>query len=81
MRYVGGIDELGAPIEVKDPLAPRLKILSDGADTPEAKVAALLSVREVFSEELASALAAPVSTAYAALVKTGARAAAKDVLK
>jgi fructuronate reductase len=42
MRYVGGTDEAGRPIEVKDPLAARLRALSDGAPTPAAKVAALL---------------------------------------
>ncbi|WP_097069576.1 mannitol dehydrogenase family protein [Rhodobacter maris] len=80
MRYVGGVDEKGAPIEVKDPLAARLKALSDSAESPEGKVAALLSLREVFSEEMAAALLAPVSAAYARLLAVGARKAVEEIL-
>jgi len=79
MRYVGGIDERGQPIEVKDPLAERLRGLSDSADTPEAKVAALLSVREIFSAGMAAQLAAPVSSSYELLCRIGARRAAEAV--
>ena len=75
MRYVGGIDEKGQPIDVKDPLAQRLRELSDRADTPAEKVAALLSVREIFSPQLAAELAAPVSRAYEHLGELGARKA------
>jgi fructuronate reductase len=64
MRYVGGTDEAGRPIEVKDPLAARLRALSDGAPTPAAKVAALLGVREVFGAE-ASAAAIAIAAASA----------------
>ena len=75
MRYVGGVDEDGSLIEVKDPLADRLKGLSDGADTPEAKVAALLSVEEVFPATLASTenFRQALTEAYAGLVAHGAR--------
>ena len=60
MRYVGGIDESGQPIEVKDPLADRLRALS---------------VREVFPPQLATDLAGPVGEAYERLCTLGARAA------
>ncbi|MGJ8571170.1 MAG: hypothetical protein ACSHXI_10790 [Hoeflea sp.] len=63
MRYVGGVDEKGQSIEVKDPLAQRLREPSDAAGTPEQKVAALLAVREVFSAGLATNLSAPVTEA------------------
>jgi fructuronate reductase len=75
MRYVGGTDEAGRPIEVKDPLAARLRALSDGAPTPAAKVAALLGVREVFGAEAAAALAPELTRAYEGLMRDGARAA------
>jgi fructuronate reductase len=75
MRYVGGIDEAGQPIEVKDPLAARLRALSDGAATPAGKVAALLGVREVFGPEAAAALAPDLVRAYETLLRDGARAA------
>ena len=54
MRYAGGIDEKGAPIDVRDPLAARLRALSDGAADPAGKAAALLGVREVFPAELSA---------------------------
>lgn len=79
MRYVGGVDEQGAAIEVNDPLAARLRALSDGAPSPAAKVAALLSLREVFPADLAVALQAPVAAAYARLMALGARGAVMEV--
>ncbi|WP_394688134.1 mannitol dehydrogenase family protein [Hoeflea sp.] len=78
MRYVGGIDEKGEPIEVKDPLAERLRGLSDQAGTPEETVAALLGVREVFSAQMAAALSAPITKAYAMLCEDGARASVRE---
>lgn len=79
MRYVGGIDESGRPIEVKDPLAAQLRELSDGAETAEGKVAALLSVRDIFSAGLAAKLAAPVSRAYHLMSVHGARKAVEEI--
>jgi fructuronate reductase len=78
MRYVGGTDETGGAIDVKDPLADRLKALSDGAQDPAGKVAALLGVREAFTEEIA-AMQGELAAAYAALVDKGARAVAGTV--
>jgi len=75
MRYVGGIDEAGRPIEVKDPLAARLRAVSDSAATPAGKVAALLGVTEVFPTALAPRLRAPVTQAAELLWAQGARAA------
>ncbi len=80
MRYVGGIDETGAPIEVKDPLAARLRALVDAAPDAAGKVRALLSVREIFPEALAAQLAAPVMAAYGRLVAGGSRAAVAEVV-
>ncbi|WP_237154062.1 mannitol dehydrogenase family protein [Oryzibacter oryziterrae] len=76
MRYVGGIDERGRPIEVKDPLAAQLRALSDGAQTPADRVDALLSVRAVFPEELAATIRPGITGAYELLLRLGARAAA-----
>lgn len=79
MRYVGGIDEKGEPIEVKDPLAERLRALSGQAGTPEEKVAALLGVREVFSGQMAEAMPVPLTRAYARLCDIGARACVGEI--
>lgn len=79
MVYVGGRDETGREIDVRDPLAARLRALSDGAADPAGKVAALLAVREVFPADLA-AMAAPLAAAYAGLAARGARASVADVV-
>ncbi|PWW01683.1 fructuronate reductase [Hoeflea marina] len=79
MRYVGGIDEKGQPIEVKDPMSARLRALSDSAEG-SAKVAALLGLREIFPAALADQLAAPLTAAYEKLTRLGAQAAVMDLL-
>jgi fructuronate reductase len=83
MRYVGGTDEKGDPIDVRDPLADRLRALSYAAPTPEARVTALLGVREVFPAGLAtnSTFRRTLEAAHAALVASGARTAAAEVTR
>jgi fructuronate reductase len=81
MRYVGGLDQNGAVIDVRDPLAEQLERLSRDAGSSEEKVAALLSVREIFSAQIAERIAAPVTAAYEMLVAKGAKGAVQEVLK
>lgn len=53
MRYVAGIDERGREIDVRDPLAARLRSISSTAgDMPEQVVDGLLRVTEVFGDDL-----------------------------
>jgi len=53
MRYVTGVDEKGAPIEVKDPLAARLREIADAAGNDADTLAhGLLGVGEVFGTDL-----------------------------
>jgi fructuronate reductase len=75
MRYVGGVDDAGAAIDVRDPMADHLKALSDAADTPAAKVQALLSVTEIFPATLHknADFFAGVIAAFEGLVAQGAR--------
>ena len=75
IRYVGGVDEAGQRIDVRDPLAGRLKALFDDAGGQDDKVAALLSVDEVFTPRLAASgvFREAVANAYAGLVSDGAR--------
>lgn len=80
MRYVGGTDERGEPIDVKDPLAGRLRGLSDAAGTPDEKVAALLGVREIFEAGRAAQMAEPVRRSYELLCRVGARRAVEEIL-
>lgn len=76
MRFVGGVDEAGGAIDVRDPLAARLRALSDRSKDPAGKVAGLLCVGEVFSAEMAgdAAFVADLTAAYEALATDGARA-------
>lgn len=77
MRYVGGIDEQGAPIDVRDPFAERLKHISDEADD---KVEALLQVEEVFGTDLPKdrRFTEAVAMAYDRLVQAGARLVVRE---
>ncbi|MFL5188659.1 MAG: mannitol dehydrogenase family protein [Microvirga sp.] len=53
MRYATGIDEKGAPIDVRDPMAARLRELADGAGgSAENLAGALFGVREIFGDDL-----------------------------
>jgi len=71
MIYVGGTDLTGAPIDVRDPLADRLRDLSADADNAAGKVAALLGVTGIFDPALASALQPAFTSAYCALTTGG----------
>jgi len=75
MIYVGGVDEKGDPIDVRDPLAATLRSLSDSADTVTDKVTSLLAVDEVFGRDLRTnaAFREAVERAYDTLVARGAR--------
>lgn len=77
---MGGVDEAGRPIEVKDPLAPKLRFVSDSAHAPANKVAALLAVEDVFHPDLADQLRAPVTAAAELLWAVGAQAAVAKVV-
>ena len=78
MRYVGGTDERGEPIDVRDPFAERLRALSDEAADDTERVAALLGFEEVFEPALArdERFRDAVTTTYGDLVAKGARGAA-----
>jgi fructuronate reductase len=54
MRYVTGIDEKGRPIDVRDPLAARLRSAADAAGPVAERLApALIAMEEVFGRDLA----------------------------
>jgi fructuronate reductase len=82
MRYVGGVDETGQPIDVRDPLDKALRAASDGAESPDGKVAALLAQTAVFDAGLASdtRFRAAVAEAYDTLVAQGSKAAVRALL-
>ena len=79
MRYVSGTDENGARIDVRDPLAEKLRSITMAHHAPVEIVAALLSVREVFDEAIADQLSTPVTQAAQLLWAKGARGSAQEV--
>jgi fructuronate reductase len=53
MRYVTGIDEDGKPIDVRDPLAKRLRAIADASKgQPIRLVVGLMTVKEIFGTDL-----------------------------
>jgi len=53
MRYITGIDEKGAPIDVRDPMAARLREIAERAgDSAEKLAESLFAVREIFGDDL-----------------------------
>ncbi len=80
MRYVGGTCEDGQPIDVQDPLAEELKSRSRDAASPEATVAALLSMEAVFDPVIAGQILGPLTKTYISLVTNGVRATVERTL-
>ncbi len=81
MRYVGGVDETGAAIDVKDPLAAMLRAAFDAGKTPVDKVANLLAIRDIFDEKLAEnpEFRTAVTSSFKALIDKGALQAVHDL--
>ena len=83
IRYVTGTDETGAAIDVRDPLAARLREVADKAGPDAARLApAMLAVEEVFGRELPAdpRFREPVTAALAKLLAQGARKTVEDLI-
>ncbi len=83
IRYVGGKDEAGRPIDVRDPMAAVLRATLDGAGLrPADHVAALLDVEAVFGADLRHepTFVTIVTEAYVTLVSRGSRASVASVI-
>lgn len=76
MRYVGGVDEQGAVIEVSDPLLATIQQAVQQSEEGEARVRALLGIEAIFGNELPheKAFVDQVTQAYLQLLKNGAKA-------
>lgn len=83
IRYVGGVDEQGQPIEVSDPLIEQLRALVNGSTEGEARVKALLSLNVVFGSELPKdeRFVSAVVSAYQQLLELGAKEAVAQLVK
>ncbi|MEE3663976.1 fructuronate reductase [Brenneria sp. g21c3] len=83
MRYVGGVDDGGKNIEISDPLQDALaQLVAQSADGQD-RVEALLSLRNVFGDDLAdnASFVQQVSAAYALLQRYGAKKSVGLVLE
>jgi len=80
LRYVAGTGEAGRPIDVRDPMAARLKAVWDDNDTAPEIVAGFLSLKEVFPENLAGdvVMQAGLIEALNRLLDVGAEKAASE---
>jgi fructuronate reductase len=79
IRYVGGTDEAGHRIDVRDPIAARLQVaLTTAGPDPADRITAILGVDAVFGPDLprSAVFAASLTEAYTLLLAKGARAAA-----
>jgi fructuronate reductase len=78
IRYASGVDEQGAAIDVRDPLADRLRaVQADWPEAPDARVKAVLGLEQIFGADLPAdrRFVAAVTAAYQDLWIGGARAA------
>lgn len=75
MAYVSGTDLRGQPIDVRDPLADRLRAAATGDDP----AGALLALTEIFPPALAVALRGPVTAALTGLRARGVAPCLKDL--
>jgi fructuronate reductase len=78
MIYVGGTDLRGQPIDVRDPMAARLRATLDGKETVEGKVSALLAIGAIFPNAFSVHQSCLVQ-AYKSLKLNGARAAVETL--
>jgi fructuronate reductase len=77
--YVGGVDEAGQPIDVRDPLKARLQTaLNSAGHDPARRIAAILGVDAVFGPDLprSAMFVATLTEVYTLLLAKGARASA-----
>lgn len=81
MRYVSGVDDSGADIDIRDPLSDKIRAIVAGSTESE-RVTALLSLHEIFATDLAQnpRFVAAVEQAWQRLAQYGARQAVIDTL-
>jgi fructuronate reductase len=82
MRYVGGVDECGREIDVRDPLAAHLRgTLDQAGRDPTARVHAILGIEAIFGTDLARdhRFESALVTTYTSLLTRGARGAAAEL--
>lgn len=81
MRYVSGTDDQGNAIDVRDPLAEKIQNIV-ASSTEADRVSALLTLREIFGDDLPknSAFVCQVQQAWLQICRVGARQAVINTL-
>jgi fructuronate reductase len=82
LHYVGGIDEHGLEIDVRDPLASHLRtVLNRAGEAPRDRVRAILSIEAIFGPDLPrdARFESELIGAYTRVLARGARGAAKEL--
>ena len=82
IRYVGGVDEKGAAIDVRDPMATLLKTTIDSAGaSPNRRVAEVLGLGEIFGSDLSNdpEFLGSLVKAYSDLIEFGAMKAVAKI--
>lgn len=81
MRYVGGVDDSGDPIEIKDPLSDKIAALV-ATSGDRSRVSALLSLGEIFGADLPAnpQFVSAVSRAWDCICQHGTREALRLTL-
>lgn len=82
MRYVSGVDDAGAAIDLRDPLSDKIRAMV-AASTEDQRVAALLSLQEVFGNDLPHnpAFVQTIEAAWQRIAQHGAHHAVIETLK
>lgn len=77
MRYVGGIDDAGNAIDLRDPMADQLRAIVESTEDGTARVQGLLTLAGVFGDDLPKndAFVQRVTKAYLLIAEKGAKAA------
>lgn len=81
MRYVSGVDDMGNAIDIRDPLAEKIRAIVETSHD-ENRVAALLTLQEIFGSNLPAnpQFVQAVEEAWQSLVREGARQAVLTAL-
>ncbi|HBL6924677.1 TPA: mannitol dehydrogenase family protein [Citrobacter koseri] len=82
MRYVSGVDDAGATIDIRDPLSEKIRLLVESSSDAE-RVSALLSLQEVFGTDLMKnpLFVQAIEQAWRRIAQHGAHQAVIDTLK
>lgn len=82
MRYVSGVDDAGVTIDVRDPLSDKIRAIAAASDEDQ-RVAALLTLQEVFGNDLPHnpAFVQAIEAAWQRIAQHGAHQAVIDTLK